>query len=92
MIKAVFLDYTGTILQEGGPDIEEMTMRCAKNSNVKDPRAMMEWWFRNLRIEEERRYLHGSSEKSITGTWTERRPESAAAAEYQLLDVCSALY
>ena len=56
MIKAVFLDYTGTILQEGGPDIEEMTMRCAKNSNVKDPRAMMEWWFRNLRIEEERSY------------------------------------
>ena len=32
MIKAVFLDYTGTIIEEGGPDGMEMLKRCYRNS------------------------------------------------------------
>ena len=34
MLKAVFIDYTGTIMKEAGKDVEEMTMRLYKNSDI----------------------------------------------------------
>ena len=45
MIKAVFIDYTGTTVMEGGPDMKNLTMRVCKNSNFDDPKEMMSvWW------------------------------------------------
>lgn len=45
MIKAVFMDYTGTIIQEGGKEIKETIMRMCKNSTLHDPVALLkEWW------------------------------------------------
>lgn len=53
-MKAVFLDYTGTILQIGGPDMEEMISRVVKNSSFSDSKEAVQWWFGNLgRMEEE---------------------------------------
>lgn len=54
MIKAIFLDYTGTITKETGPDMEEMLMRCYKNSDAKTPEAMLGFWWKKLKELEER--------------------------------------
>ena len=34
MIKAVFMDYTGTIIQEKGEDLEKIVFRIWKNSRL----------------------------------------------------------
>ena len=41
MIKAVFLDYTGTIIEEGGPDGMEMLKRCYRNSDMESMEACL---------------------------------------------------
>lgn len=45
MLKSVFVDYTGTLLQEGGTDVEEMLMRCYHNSEIESPQAMLRYWW-----------------------------------------------
>ncbi|MBE6122148.1 MAG: HAD family hydrolase [Erysipelotrichaceae bacterium] len=47
MAKAVFLDYFGTILQEYGPDMQQMIARCAANSSA-DEGKLFTWWTKNL--------------------------------------------
>lgn len=47
MAKAVFLDYFGTILQENGPDMQQMIARCAANSSA-DEDKLFTWWMKNL--------------------------------------------
>ena len=37
MKKAILIDYTGTITQEKGKDIEEVVVRIWKNSNLDTP-------------------------------------------------------
>lgn len=44
MYKAIFVDYTGTIIEEGGPDLQEVIMRTYKNSSIESPQAMVEYW------------------------------------------------
>lgn len=56
MIKAIFLDYTGTITQEGGPDVAQMLKRCAANSNCKDMQTLLQGWWTLLREFEEQSY------------------------------------
>lgn len=56
MVKAVFLDYQGTMLQMGGKDLEEMVQRCVKNSRAEDPGEMIHWWFETLHKKEEAAY------------------------------------
>ncbi len=50
MIKAVFLDYSGTIAEDGGRDLEQMIARVVKNSKFKDAKSAVAWWFENLRV------------------------------------------
>lgn len=45
MIKAVFIDYTGTIITHGGKAIEEFISRVCKSSNMKDPREFFKYWW-----------------------------------------------
>lgn len=45
MIKAVFMDYTGTIISQGGKDAEEMVYRVCKNSEMKDPHTFIPYWW-----------------------------------------------
>ncbi|WP_195270578.1 HAD family hydrolase [Eubacterium sp. 1001713B170207_170306_E7] len=49
MLKAVFIDYTGTIMKEAGKDVEEMTMRLYKNSDIESPQAMLNYWWGRLK-------------------------------------------
>ena len=49
MLKAVFIDYTGTIMKAAGTDVEEMTMRLYKNSDIESPQAMLDYWWSHLK-------------------------------------------
>ena len=53
MLKAVFVDYTGTLIKEGGPHLTEMVKRCYKNSDVESPERMLRYWWNHLKILEE---------------------------------------
>ena len=53
-MKAVFLDYTGTIVQERGPEIEQVVMRIYQNSRIPTPKdALALWWTRLRQYEEQ---------------------------------------
>lgn len=56
MIKAIFIDYTGTIIQEKGADIEEVVMRLWKNSTLETPKDTVKYWWSNLKKLEEKSY------------------------------------
>ncbi|HCV54706.1 MAG: HAD family hydrolase [Galactobacillus timonensis] len=56
MAKAVFLDYTGTILQTSGPDIEEMMERFTKGASFASQQEAVRWWFSELGVMEEHAY------------------------------------
>ena len=47
-MKAVLMDYTGTIIRQAGPEIEEMIYRVTKNTDFQSVREAMEYWFKNL--------------------------------------------
>ena len=49
MIKAVFIDYTGTIITQGGKDAEEMVYRVCKNSDMKNPHQFLKYWWGMLK-------------------------------------------
>lgn len=53
MIKAVFLDYTGTMIQEGGGKMQELVRRICENSSVHDPQEAVKLWWRLLKKYEE---------------------------------------
>lgn len=55
-MKAVFIDYTGTTMQERGPDIEEVIVRVCRHSTLHDPKTVMTLWYTRLRGYEERSY------------------------------------
>ena len=46
MIKAVFVDYTGTTVQEGGREMEEVVKRLCQNSAQHDPKSVIALWWK----------------------------------------------
>lgn len=56
MLKAIFLDYTGTITQEAGPNMEQLLMRCYQNSDAPTPKEMLKFWWGTLKKLEEQSY------------------------------------
>lgn len=56
MLKAIFLDYTGTISKEAGPDIEELVMRCYRNSDAASPKMALDFWWKKLKELEAQSY------------------------------------
>lgn len=54
MLKAVFVDYTGTIVKEVGPDIQEVISRTYRNSDIESPQAMVSYWWKLLNEYEEK--------------------------------------
>jgi len=45
MIKAVFIDYTGTTVQEKGTEIQELVTRLCRNSSLHEPEDVVRrWW------------------------------------------------
>lgn len=56
MIKAVFIDYTGTTVMEGGTEMETAAKRICKNSVLHDPKKMMSIWWSTLKRHEAASY------------------------------------
>lgn len=48
MVKALFVDYTGTLIQEKGTDIEQLISEFVKKSDMKSAEEALSWWFTNL--------------------------------------------
>ena len=53
MIKAVFIDYAGTIIEQGGRDVEELVNRICKNSDMKNPKELLKYWWGMVKEYEE---------------------------------------
>ena len=49
MLKAVFIDYTGTMIEEGGPDAMQMLRRCYKNSDIDSMESMLAYWWKLIK-------------------------------------------
>lgn len=55
-IKAILMDYTGTIIKEGGPEIEELIARVYRNSDFNTPGEAIHFWYSNLAELEKKSY------------------------------------
>lgn len=53
MIKAVFIDYTGTIIKQSSKETEEMVRRVCKNSDMKNPDEFLKYWWGMIKEYEE---------------------------------------
>lgn len=53
MIKAIFMDYTGTIVQEGGSSLQELIRRVCGGSNMRDPKSVVALWWKLVKGYEE---------------------------------------
>lgn len=53
MIKAVFMDYTGTIVQDNSKEMQEVVMRVCRNSDLHDPGAVVALWRKLVKQYEE---------------------------------------
>ena len=40
MVKSVFIDYMGTIVDEHSPEMAELVRRICKDSNIHDPMVL----------------------------------------------------
>lgn len=54
MIKAIFIDYTGTTVQESGKEIQEVVTRICRSSDLHDPKKAVELWWKWLKEYEEK--------------------------------------
>ena len=57
MIKAVFVDYMGTTVDEHSPEMAEIVRRICKNSSLHDPRQVQQFIIDNRRRYEADSYL-----------------------------------
>ena len=56
MVKAVFMDYTGTIIQEKGADLEKIVSRIWKNSRLETAEETVRYWWSLIKMMEEKSY------------------------------------
>ena len=56
MLKAVFVDYTGTLIEEGGKDMQQLISRCSRNSRIESPEKMVAYWWKLLKELEDASY------------------------------------
>ena len=59
MIKAVFIDYTGTLMREENKYAMQMAQLIADNSTIADPRAVVKIWWKLVKEFEETSYQDG---------------------------------
>lgn len=49
MIKAIFMDYYGTVVHENGPIAMEVVKRIYKNSNAESPEEVFRYWWKTYK-------------------------------------------
>lgn len=59
MLKAVFIDYMGTVVQESSPEMVELVRRICKNSDLHDPKQVQQLILRIRQQYEADSYLEG---------------------------------
>lgn len=47
MIKAIFMDYMGTLTDENSSYAMALIQYCCKHSRIKDPRQMLSLWYQS---------------------------------------------
>lgn len=77
MRKAVFMDYNGTIIREGGKEMEEILARICRGSDLHTPEEAVNYWYRNLGIMEQKYYGENfiSEEEIVTALLRQCREE-----------------
>ena len=55
MVKAVFMDYTGTIIREKGEDLEKIVSRIWKNSRLETAEETVRYWWSLIKMMEEKK-------------------------------------
>ena len=63
MVKAVFIDYMGTTVDEHSPEMVEIVRRICNNSSLHDPRQVQRFI-----LDTRRRYEANSSQTSCSGS------------------------
>ena len=68
MVKAVFIDYMGTTVDERSPEMAEIVHHICKNSSVHDPRQVQRFILDNRRRYEADSYLdtHLTEDEIVT--------------------------
>ncbi len=56
MIKAIFMDYTGTMVQESGEELKTVVGRICRHSDLREPKAVMRMWWGMVKAYEEASY------------------------------------
>lgn len=56
MIKAVFIDYTGTTVMEGGEEMKQVVMRICRNCTLHEPKEVLQAWWSIIKQYEENSY------------------------------------
>ena len=56
MIKAIFMDYTGTMVQESGEELKTVVGRICRHSDLREPKDVMGMWWRMVKEYEEASY------------------------------------
>ena len=56
MLKAIFVDYTGTIIKNDGQDVRKLLKRCYENSDIESPQIMLTYWWNLIKEFEEKSY------------------------------------
>lgn len=56
MLKGIFIDYTGTTVQETGKEIEEVVRRICRSSDLHEPKKAVALWWKWLKEYEEKSY------------------------------------
>lgn len=94
MIKAVFLDYTGTILQLRGNDFDEMVSTFTQHSTIKDPDEVVRWYFDHLRAVERDCYQDTflSEDELIMKLLDQAEAEIKLKADHSQLHTCMQNY
>lgn len=49
MIKAIFMDFYGTVVHESGPIVVEVVRRIYKNSNAKSEKEVFGYWWKTFK-------------------------------------------
>ena len=56
VIKAIFMDYTGTMVQESGEELKTVVGRICRHSDLREPKDVMGMWWRMVKEYEEASY------------------------------------
>lgn len=90
MIKAVFLDYTGTILQLRGNEFDEMVKSFTEHSTINEKEEAVQWYFDHLRLIERECYQDSflTEDELVMKLLNQAESEVKLKADHNQLHTC----